>query len=141
MGFGVFDQLGPVTRLNLKYYPSYRTLISSNVPGHTVYQMSTSGSIIDVKQETAFNLSSIMSSVIDGKLRIQVSGRDWCTAQLPQFDAEETTLRASSCFYAYPSKKKIEQIYLPLLLPVFKGCKDLALLVASYLEWDNDIVN
>ncbi len=42
------------------------------------------------------------------------------------------------CFYAYPSKSKIEQVYLPALIDVFKGCRDLALLVASYLEWSND---
>ncbi len=124
---------------DFRYYPNHRLILAYTMLHSHLYQKSNeSNDWKRIKTSTVANMNP--TSIIDGNLRVNFGYLDHTAVTLPKFETV-STIRALSCFYAYPSRNKIEQLYLPILLPVFKGCRDLALLVASYLQWDNDIVN
>ncbi len=142
LGMGVIDEFASKQsssyRHNLTYYPNHRLLVAQRLTNVYFYRRSIDGFTWNyLASISQFGLE--LNGIVDGELKSS-SGEK-------RRDIDVRTMKivercgVASCFYAHPSKRKIEQIYLPLLLPVFKGCKDLALLVVSYLEWDNDIVN
>ncbi len=135
LGVGMISKI--IDRFSIiRYYPNHQMLLAYADSRYALYRRSTEWKLI--KSDGCSRMAA--KSIIDGKLRIIQDGKYHKIVTLPEFEPVPT-LEALSRFYACPTKARIEQIYLPLLLPAFKGCKDLALLVTSYLEWHNDIVN
>ncbi len=122
------------------HYPKNRLWILYNsdtivVCGHA---SSTDPIRIDARSQMKSVIFAI-GNIVDGKISLRGMTNN-CTLDVATLKITERKGNGS-IFYAYPSKQRTEQTYLPMLLPVFKGCRDLALLVVSYLEWNNDIVN
>ncbi len=118
---------------SIRYHTNHHIVLRCGDSCQFLYKHSMSKPIATFKSERL-----LKSIIIDGKMRLTDGSMVDLNSKTLVVQRKFT---APSYFFAHASKKRIEQIYLPLLLPVFKGCKDLALLVASYLEWDNDVVN
>ncbi len=140
MGFGmVSDCISNYSGdrfMSIKYYHNHRILSKMTNDDHTLYKGSFSNLIGHWR-----NNSSHPSTVIDGVMK-SIDGSSVDLSIDSNVNSIDPTIKDrthhSTTFYAHPLRSKIEQIYLPLLLPVFKGCKDLALLVVSYLQWEID---
>ncbi len=144
MGLGVLndiiDKQDSHAFTSVKSYPNHRLLLTYNWSNYSLYQRShTSNSMVPIQKGKGLSSGSA-SSIINGALMTVIREESFSAVSIPDF-RHLSHVDAFSQFFAYPSKRKIEQMYLPVLLPVLKGCKDLAILAASYLEWDNDIVN
>ncbi len=136
LGVGVLSEIAQ-RFYNLKYYPDHQLIFASSAIACVLYQRQhKTWKMIQSRQLCEMKSTNI----INGELKMIQYGVDGYSFTFPDLQLT-SKIEALSCFYAYPSKRKIEQLYLPTLLPVLKGCRDLALLVVSYLEWDNDIAN
>ncbi len=141
MGFGSFDAIARRqfdTSSWLRYYPNHHYVVEFNPNTVNLYPLSRDPSTTPT-HVFSWCKGPCPSSIIDGQLKIRTEGK-YLSFTLSDFQ-QVSSIKASSCFYTHPTKSRIEKLYLPMLIPLFKGCKDLALLVTSYLRWDVDIVN